>query len=492
MSAKRTIDVRKQRNMTAVETFRLCLSGIKHRLLRSILTLAVVTLAVSFFMFLLSENVFVGSVGRGIQARLFEQRLAGRVLNKLYNPASTMTLSRRLSMSSESELEEFAAVTGWKVARVRRLSNLCRDEQAYLEFFDELPVGKRTVLVGKLRGREIFRALQDPTEGESFRERIEPMLDLRVPGDVAGLLTFVSEYPELEEQLSRFAADWNAVQDDFTAATTRLSGPDTTIEVWLSAASQDEVAQWAELVREHGYSLSDKDLQTIQKQLETAVLNERVSAELSLPANAEEWRKVFKGKRMSIEEKILRLSDPRAGKVLDGEYAAADLASLADTAAYEKRLMSLERKLAGKFDAAEEGAFNLSGRQVVLLVISFMVCMVGIANAMLMSITERFREIATMKCLGATDRFILIQFMMEAALQGLTGGLLGMLLGFVIASGKNGIAAGGYLFEYWPGVALMISALISVGAGVVLSALASVYPSWAASRMAPMEAMRVE
>ncbi|MCF7855616.1 MAG: hypothetical protein K9N51_12515, partial [Candidatus Pacebacteria bacterium] len=103
MTEQRTIDVRKQRKMTARETFRLCLSGIKHRLLRSMLTLSVVSLAVAFFMFLLAENGFMAAIARGIRQRLDEQRLAGRVLNKLYNPASAAELSRRLGNSLKVE-----------------------------------------------------------------------------------------------------------------------------------------------------------------------------------------------------------------------------------------------------------------------------------------------------------------------------------------------------------------------------------------------------
>lgn len=121
-----------------------------------------------------------------------------------------------------------------------------------------------------------------------------------------------------------------------------------------------------------------------------------------------------------------------------------------------------------------------------------MVCMVGISNAMLMSITERFREIATMKCLGATDSYILVQFMMEAAMQGFVGGILGVGIGFVIATLRGLSVFGSHLVLYWPGVDLAVSGLVSLVAGVFLAMLASIQPSWSASRMAPMEAMRVE
>jgi len=111
---------------------------------------------------------------------------------------------------------------------------------------------------------------------------------------------------------------------------------------------------------------------------------------------------------------------------------------------------------------------------------------------MLMSITERFREIATMKCLGATDRYILSQFMLEAAIQGFFGGILGMIIGFVVAVAKGSVTLGGTLFSAWPGYELCAAGAMATGVGILLSVLASVYPAWAASRMAPMDAMRVE
>jgi ABC-type antimicrobial peptide transport system permease subunit len=155
------------------------------------------------------------------------------------------------------------------------------------------------------------------------------------------------------------------------------------------------------------------------------------------------------------------------------------------------KLTMLERKLSSvvSLDDAETG---LSGRQIFLLSISFVVCMVGITNAMLMSITERFREIATMKCLGATDRYILLQFMMEAGLQGFFGGILGVVIGFVISVLRGSISYGSYMWTYWSTSGMLLCALASLFAGVALAILASVQPSWSASRMAPMEAMRVE
>ena len=59
-----------------------------------------------------------------------------------------------------------------------------------------------------------------------------------------------------------------------------------------------------------------------------------------------------------------------------------------------------------------------SAKQRWLLILSLLVCVVGIINAQLMAVTERFREIGTMKCLGALDRFVLRLFILESGMQG--------------------------------------------------------------------------
>ena len=97
-----------------------------------------------------------------------------------------------------------------------------------------------------------------------------------------------------------------------------------------------------------------------------------------------------------------------------------------------------------------------------------------------------------MKCLGATDGFIMVNFVLESCLQGMVGGLIGSALGLVLgvlrASGQYGLMA---LQELpWSQAAEM--GLLSLAVGLAISALAAVYPAWAAARLAPMEAMRIE
>ena len=74
-----------------------------------------------------------------------------------------------------------------------------------------------------------------------------------------------------------------------------------------------------------------------------------------------------------------------------------------------------------------------TAKQRWIVFLSLLVCVVGIINAQLMSVTERFREIGTLKCLGALDRFIVRIFVIEATMQGLAGGIIGALLGVLVA-----------------------------------------------------------
>ena len=137
-------------------------------------------------------------------------------------------------------------------------------------------------------------------------------------------------------------------------------------------------------------------------------------------------------------------------------------------------------------------AVELTPEQIYLMCLSFLVCVVGITNAMLMSITERFREIATLKCLGATDSFILIQIVLEALIQGIIGAIAGLIPGFIVALIATTFKVGIWVFQTfnWPSIGY--AALYSLLAGILLSVISSLFPSTKAARMAPMEAMRVE
>jgi ABC-type antimicrobial peptide transport system permease subunit len=117
--------------------------------------------------------------------------------------------------------------------------------------------------------------------------------------------------------------------------------------------------------------------------------------------------------------------------------------------------------------------------------ISLLVGGIGIMNIMLVSVTERTREIGLRMAVGARARDILRQFLTEAILLCIAGGVVGILLG-------RGVSMALTYFLKWPTLpsipALIAAVVVSVTVGVTFG----YYPAWKASRLDPIEALRFE
>jgi hypothetical protein len=171
-------------------------------------------------------------------------------------------------------------------------------------------------------------------------------------------------------------------------------------------------------------------------------------------------------------------------KGLDAER----LRGLAAAHAEERDLLRVGRLTADVGD----GWMGFGERMAWLLFVSVLVCGIGISNAMLMTVTERFREIATLKCLGALDGVIMLMFVLESCFLGVVGGVAGALGGCMIGLLRMLAQFGISHLHSTPVGDLTGSMGVAVLAGVILAAVAAVYPAFRAARLAPMEAMRVE
>ena len=130
-------------------------------------------------------------------------------------------------------------------------------------------------------------------------------------------------------------------------------------------------------------------------------------------------------------------------------------------------------------------------RTIWIAVFSLLVTVIGIANALLMSVTERFREIGTMKCLGALSSFIRRLFLIESTIIGLTGSILGTIVGVLLPVLAFGWSFGfGLVLGSLSYVAVCEASAFCVVAGTILAMLAAIYPATFASRMVPASALR--
>ncbi|MEI6148087.1 MAG: ABC transporter permease [bacterium] len=130
-------------------------------------------------------------------------------------------------------------------------------------------------------------------------------------------------------------------------------------------------------------------------------------------------------------------------------------------------------------------------RTLWIVVISLLVTVIGVSNALLMSVTERFREIGTMKCLGALSSFIRKLFLIESSLIGAAGSIIGAVAGAILP-----IVAYGFTYSFatvlgsMPYGLLALAGVASAIVGNLLAVAAAIYPAAIASRMLPASALR--
>ena len=139
-----------------------------------------------------------------------------------------------------------------------------------------------------------------------------------------------------------------------------------------------------------------------------------------------------------------------------------------------------------------DGQFGSSPKDRWLAILSLIVCVVGIVNAQLMAVTERFREIGTFKCLGALNSFVVRIFVFEGIYQGLLGGFAGSVLGILVATLSMTLKLGWSALLFWPPLNMLLTVAWGLLLAALLSLLGVMYPALVAARMEPAVALRTE
>jgi len=139
---------------------------------------------------------------------------------------------------------------------------------------------------------------------------------------------------------------------------------------------------------------------------------------------------------------------------------------------------SLVAAFAKVADAVRSGAFVISA-------IALLAAGVGIMNIMLVSVTERTKEIGIRKSIGARKTSILTQFLIESVVISVAGGVAGILLGVIAGDSLASWMNASIVFPWdWAAIGLIVCSAIGVGFGF--------YPAWKAAALDPIEALRYE
>lgn len=493
------IEVKKQHQLAFKDTFEFCLSSIRHRFTRSMLTLAVVILAVAFFMYLQCTNIFRNSVRDGVEQEIIISRKPGKLLGMIYTPYNRNEFAKLLvdSRKDVNDIARIAKVLEMTEEDAAKLAQAAYDELIYQNYFSSMPIGKRKELFGRLEGDAIFTFLLEDDNLPKTKEKMLEIGGMTFPGGNDKMTVFLEGYPAHNAELKTAYDKWLAFQKSMRDGAFDANDSAEIRRFILRSDAEGTLNDWASKVAAAGFVLSEAELDSILRYQRMTDKIEKIQLILSLPEYRQKWRRVYgQEKYRRMDEKLAILDTAKTMGILaeatypDGSaITSADMKEIANEFRSRKKLRDLELYLDINL-LKESGGFSPS--QLYLMALSFLVCVVGITNAMLMSITERFREIATLKCLGATDSFILVQIVLEALIQGVIGSFAGIILGFFAALINSLLQVGFRVFTTFDFGMIGIAAVSSLAAGMLLAVLASLYPSAKAARMAPMEAMRVE
>ncbi len=125
---------------------------------------------------------------------------------------------------------------------------------------------------------------------------------------------------------------------------------------------------------------------------------------------------------------------------------------------------------------------------LVIVIVGFVSLLIGgisIMNIMMVSVTERTREIGIRKALGARRRVVLFQFLIESLVLSGMGGLLGLAAGFIVAHVVDAISP-------LPAKVSVFAVVVGLGFAVAVGLFFGIYPAWRASRLDPIESLRYE
>lgn len=267
-----------------------------------------------------------------------------------------------------------------------------------------------------------------------------------------------------------------------------------------------------------GRFISDSDNQSRRR---VCVIGAQVRDDLSLPANPtgkyieinSEWVKIVglaepRGEILGFKQDNIVLMPYNTMQSMNGNHTKADiqiqltvthLNEMDKVAEKIRKLLRQSHHIKNanddfKIQSSEQmkESFSKITSTITLVMgglvsISLLVGGIGIMNVMLVSVTERTREVGICKAVGAKRRYILVQFLMESLALCLMGGLIGLLLGYALGMGLAAIIP-----NFPPAHVPWWAVAISIGMSIITGIVFGVVPATKAANLDPIESLRYE
>ncbi len=519
------IEVQKQVSLPLSKCIELVLSGVKFRLFRAAITVVIISLAAAFLMTMLTESFSGKHVSEAIRAELGPRKDFLFWVSRISVPLDETKLLGELGTITPAgpRWSEFQAWGKLTDAQLAQQGELATQAKQYLQFFGGLDEGHYRLTVGRTSGVNIFESLYPPQRWSAFEVALKKTSQ-KFPTELSEFRGFITDWqataPARQQIIAGHIKAIASIAKHLQAVPAKLILADPG-EVFLRDLSRagfrlppEQLAQIKVTARENAIAerltsvlgvtvirsrlarLNNTKIQKTDEKVFYKTVKNRQGARW-LIETVENYRQTIaqarakqaKGKPITSEEKTIIRT---AGPIDRFDFDEDSIVRIGKNLHTEARLSDIEASITATQVVQPAGLLGFAPRTQWLILVSLGVCVVGIANAMLMSVTERFSEIATMKCLGATDGFIMINFILESILQGFVGGIIGTGLGLALGITRSWASFGVSAFKHMPGGSLAAAAGISFVISLLVSALAAVYPARIAAKLAPMEAMRIE
>ena len=489
------LEVRQQAHLGGKRLLEICFDSISYRLLRSMVTVCIILLAIAFLAVIMVEGYLGRAVRDTVKKRTSRMTAYTHFLSKASRVDADEKLIARFGAlkPGTADHHNFVAWGAFTPEQAEQAIATFKQVESYLGFFDKMAIGRRVLLVDRFTGVEIFDWLNRSENLDVFNVRIKELRTLQVPGGLAGFQKFLTEWPDVRARLDVVKARYA----DTVKAVAEYCGAKGISGRLKEAVQQKETKAFFIALTEHGLRVDAERVEAIVEGIDYYETQAWALAQLKKNPIRTGWNRQW-SKKFSPGDALLACSRSdgvitwvedklREGKVQEG-FDRGRFTAFCHEYARRKQLLDDDAALVERYGETRD----LGAKTIWLISVSFLVCVVGIANAMLMSVLERFKEIATMKCLGARNETIAFLFVVESVIIGMVGGLVGILLGYLIVFLRLTLHYGGLVYENLPGGDLVTAFVVCFCCSMLLATLAAIYPAWVASRMAPMEAMRVD